>query len=91
VLALVFGCFVLGSLFWGVSWASLILVFGFLSGRPRSGRQWLVLATSRELWGQVFKIISGRGSVREVEHILLSERNGGGSGSKGIMNQFSLS
>jgi hypothetical protein len=29
--------------------------------------------------------------VREVEHILLSERNGGGSGSKGIMNQFSLS
>jgi len=91
VLALVFGCFVPGSLFWGVSWSSLILFFVLLCGRPRSGRQWLVLATSRELWGQVFKIISGRGSVREVEHILLSERNGGGSGSKGIMNQFSLS
>ena len=91
MLALVFGCFVPGSLFWGVSWASLILVFGFLSGRPRSGRQLLVLATSRGLWARYFKSISGKGSVRMIEDILLSERNGGGSGSKGIMNQFSLS
>jgi hypothetical protein len=52
--AFCFGRFVPGSLFLGVSWASLILVFGFLSGRPLRGRQWLVLAMSRELWGQVF-------------------------------------
>jgi hypothetical protein len=35
----------------------LILVFGFSSGRPRSGRQWLVLAASREL------------SLRLVRHV----------------------
>jgi hypothetical protein len=90
---LVFGRFVLGApgprslilvpqaSFLGVlSWALLILVLRFLSGRPRSGRQLLVLATSRGLWARYFKSISGKGSVRMIEDILLSERDGGGGG-----------
>ena len=66
--------------FWILSWALLVLVLRFLSGRPRSGRQLLVLATSRGLWARYFKSISGKGSVRVIEDILLSERDGGGGG-----------